>query len=285
MGKYLGQHFLVNKNKLRKIAEALELKANDIIVEIGPGHGELTREIVYKFISSKVSKFKIVAIEKDPVLVDKLVSLKVGKFKNNIEIIKGDALKVLPEITETSNLKLRTYKLAGNIPYYITGYLFRIIGELKKKPALIVFTLQKEVAERICSEPPKMNLLAASVQFWAEPRIIGYISKKDFRPRPLVDSAIIKLKTGDTFTCESKPKRARRTEKGKEEIYYTFIKALFRQPRKTILNNLVASSQYQVSGIKNKEEIIKILKNSGINPSDRPQDLNIEQIRHLSTLF
>ena len=174
----LGQHFLKNKTKLRKIVEALELKDGDVVIEIGPGHGELTDEL-----RSANHKLKIIAIEKDEELAESLKE----KFKNNknIKIIEGDALKLLPQLTDDQRLtiydkRLTTdnYKIAGNIPYYITGYLFRILGELENKPSLIVLLIQKEVAERVCARPPKMSLLAASVQFWAEPKIISNVSKK-----------------------------------------------------------------------------------------------------------
>jgi 16S rRNA (adenine1518-N6/adenine1519-N6)-dimethyltransferase len=261
MPRYLGQHFLANKNKLRKIVDALELKSGDTVIEIGPGHGELTKEI-----RNEKLEIKIIAIEKDEKLID-LLKEKFGDDKN-IKIISGDALRVLPKLTDNKQLTTNNYKLAGNIPYYITGYLFRILGELKNKPSLIVLTIQREVAERVAAKPPEMNLLAASVQFWAEPKIAGYISKKYFRPAPKVDSAIIKLLP--------------RINTDKKQIdadkYYKFIKILFKQPRKTILNNLTA-------GTKNKEEIIKKLQKLNINPTDRPQNLTIEQIKKLSKLF
>ena len=255
MPQKLGQHFLINKQKLRKIAESLDLKDDDTVIEIGPGHGELTKEL-----KIQNSKCKIVCIEKDPELAFRVEGLGF----NNLEIIKGNALKVLPEIAKRYSLNAKPFKLVGNIPYYITGHLFRIIGELKNKPSLIVFTIQKEVAERVCSKPPEMNLLAASVQFWAKPEIIGYIPKSDFRPAPKVDSAIIKL-TLNPPTLNT-------------ERYYRFIKTIFKQPRKTILNNLV-------SNIKNKEEIIKKLGKVGVNPNARPQNLKMEQLYRLSTLF
>jgi len=248
--RQLGQYFLINQEKLRKIAAALDFKPDETIVEIGPGHGELTELITGR----------IIAIEKD----ERLANYLKQKFsvQKNIEIISGDALKILPK------LEIKNYKLVGNIPFYLTGYLLRIIGELENKPLLIVFTLQKEVAERICSQPPKMNLLAASVQFWAEPKIIDYISKKDFQPQPKVDSAVIELKS-ITLGLRSQTKCYK-------ENYYRLIKILFKQPRKTILNNLATSLE------KNKEEIIKILEASKIKPSDRPQDLTLEQIKNLT---
>lgn len=271
--KSLGQNFLTNKNKIKEIVESLELKDGDVVIEIGPGHGELTEELAKseerKAKSKEEKGIKIIAIEKDEELAK---DLKI-KFQNNnnIEIIGGDALEILLNFTEKLK-NLKTYKLAGNIPYYITGYLFRILGEFENKPEIIVLTIQKEVAERVCAEPPKMNLLAASVQFWAKTEIVSYISKKDFDPIPKVDSAIIKLKV------ESDPSAGGVKSRIEEENYYHFIKILFKQPRKTILNNLEF-------GFQNKEEISKKLEEAGIKPSDRAQNLNVGQILELSKIF
>ncbi len=269
---------MINKEKIKKIVEALELKEGDTIIEIGPGHGELTRLLAAK-LKIKNKKSKIIAIEKDKNLAEILRNRVAtreaarGTIRDRevtreamVEIIEGDALRILPKIVESI---LRTsdvlrLKIVGNIPYYITGKLLRILGELEYKPSLIVLTIQREVAQRVCAQPPKMNLLAASVQFWAEPKIVGYISKRDFRPMPKVDSAIIKLT----------PKNQNLTP----EIYYKLIKILFKQPRKTIFNNLKPIT-------KNPELITKKLKSLGINPSDRPQNLSLEQIIELSTLF
>lgn len=254
MGEKLGQHFLISERKLRKASESLDLKDGDTVIEIGPGHGELTKEL-----RIQNSKCGIICIEKDRELASGVKSLKLGNF----EVIGGDALKILPEIAEG----LKSYKIAGNIPYYITGHLFRVIGDLKNKPEICVFTVQKEVAERICSEPPRMNLLAASVRFWANPKIASYVPKKYFRPEPKVDSAILELRIKDE---ESRIK----------EKYYKLIKILFKQPRKTVLNNLA-------SGFKGekKEKIVEKLEKAGINSNDRPQNAEVRQLIELSTLF
>jgi len=271
--KKLGQHFLKNKAKLRKIVDALELKDGDVVIEIGPGKGALTDEIVDKFISLKVNRFKLIAIEKDENLAENLRNL-MEMHGDLVKIIEGDALKILPQLTyKLTNLK--TYKLVGNIPYYITGYLFSILGELVNKPELIVLLIQKEVAERVCAKSSKMNLLAASVQFWAEPKIIGYVSRKDFFPAPKVESAIIKLAV-----------RVQPPATGIEsENYYKFIKILFKQPRKTILNNLQPITRNLQLTTNDKQLLAEKLLKFDIKPTARPQDLSIEQIIELSTLI
>ncbi len=244
-----------DKKALKKIVRALELKNGDVVIEIGPGHGELTKEILNEFKDLKTRGFKIIAIEKDPTLVDSIECLASSK---NLRIIEGDALKVLPTLNTG-------YKLVGNIPYYITGRLLRVIGDLTKGPKLAVLTLQKEVAERLTAGPPKMNLLAASVQFWGRPEIIGFISKKSFKPSPKVDSAIVKIL----------PRQGQATEK-QSKVYYGLIKILFKQPRKTILNNL--SEGLGLS----KKEVEPELKRLGLGPSSRGESLNLAEISKLT---
>lgn len=255
----LGQHFLTKRRILEKITAALCIKPKDTIIEIGPGHGELTLLLAQ-------AGATIIAIEKDQKLVQ-LLKRKIGNGEGRIKIYEGDALKILPKIFSSFQFPVSNYKLVGNIPYYITGHLLRIISELDKKPKSIVLTIQKEVAERIISQPPKMNLLAASVQFWAKPEILGIIPKKDFKPMPKVNSAIIKLKP------------SQRMENGEwrmvKKCFYELIKTLFKQPRKTILNNLRG-------GGLNQEKIKEIFGKLKINLSLRPQNLTMRQIIEIS---
>ncbi len=257
--KKLGQHFLLSKQGIKKIVAALDLKKNDVILEIGPGHGELTQEL-----KAASHESRIIAIEKDPRLAENLAS----RLKN-VEIIRGDALIILPSLIHDSLFTIQNFKIVGNIPYYITGRLLRVLGELEPKPELIVLTVQKEVAERMCATP-KMNLLAASVQFWSSPEIIEYISRKDFRPQPKVDSAVIKLTTHN-----SKPK----THEPPPANYYKLVKFLFKQPRKTILNNL------QEGDFCSKNELRGKLTGLEIDPEARPQNLSVEIIKKLSRML
>ncbi len=136
------------------------------------------------------------------------------------------------------------------------------MGDLEKLPYLVVFTIQKEVAERLCAEKGKFNLLAAAVQFWGEPKIIFHLDKNNFSPPPAVDSAVIKI-TPKEFPSAIKAD------------YYRFIKISFKQPRKTLLNNLSAGLNLK------KEQIIPVLSKLDLSPSSRPQDLDIQTILNL----
>jgi 16S rRNA (adenine1518-N6/adenine1519-N6)-dimethyltransferase len=248
MSKQLGQHFLKNKAVIRKIIDDLQLEDGDTVVEIGPGNGVLMKEMI-----GRGKKLKIIGIEKDSNLAENLINSRFVK-ENNIKIVKGDILDFLPRIKEN-------YKLVGNIPYYITGYLLRILGEIRKKPLLIVFTIQKEVAERLTANPPKMNILGASVQVWGNIEILSYVSKNDFNPKPKVDSAVIKITP---------------LKKEVPEKYYETVKTIFKHPRKTILNNLLVESKEK------KEVILEKIKRAGLDPKMRPQNLGVEDIIKLS---
>ncbi|MGB7957695.1 MAG: 16S rRNA (adenine(1518)-N(6)/adenine(1519)-N(6))-dimethyltransferase RsmA [Minisyncoccia bacterium] len=252
----LGQHFLKNKSVLRSIAESLELAPNDIVIEIGPGHGELT-----EFLMASHAE-KIIAIEKDADLYDSLIK----KFQDARMIaLRDDALTALPTVIQNSKPKILNYKIVGNIPYYITGHLLRTIGDLEIKPTRSVFTIQKEVAERVCAIPPHMNRLAASVQFWATPRIVQVIPASDFSPKPKVASAIIIL--------EAKQQIA------DSQNYYSAVHALFAQPRKTIINNLRSGTEEKGDSIGKKLSAI------GISPDQRPQNLSVSDIIAISKTF
>lgn len=269
MPRKLGQHFLKDQKALRKIVAALEITPRDTIVEIGPGHGELTKYLL------EADPKKVIAIEKDSNLAS---GIKYQVSSNKFQAIEGDALKVLPILNTKYLIRDTSYKLTGNIPYYITGYLLRKISELEKKPRLIVFTIQKEVAERICAEPPRMNLLAASVQFWGMPKIVGYISKKSFRPQPKVDSAIIKI-TPSPISRHGGVRGTGGVKTLEPERYYQVIKILFKQPRKTILNNLREGFKLP------QKEIEKRLQKLAISPKLRPAALSFSDINNLSASF
>jgi 16S rRNA (adenine1518-N6/adenine1519-N6)-dimethyltransferase len=243
--KKLGQNFLINKTALKKIVDALSISENDIIIEIGAGTGNLTQEILKK-------TSKVIAIEKDKSLV-KLLKLKFQNLSPSLQIIEGDVRDLLPLITK----KIRNFKIVGNIPYYLTGYLLRLLQELKNPPSLIVFTLQREVAERIVARPPHMNQLAVIVQLWTYPEIIFYLKPKDFFPPPKVHSAVVQ------FQVKSLAERF----KNEKEIIQLITRG-FKQPRKTLLNNLSRGFD--------KNKIKKVLERLNLTEKTRPAELSVE---------
>lgn len=245
---------------MKKIVDTIAPERGDVIFEIGPGHGELTIPLVQK--CSELN-CRIIAIEKDAVLAETLAKSPIGK---DIEIVREDVLQFLPNIME------KKYKIVGNIPYYLTGHLLRAISELPEKPARCVFMLQKEVAERIIAAPQRMNRLAASVQFWAEPKVVGRVPKENFSPKPKVDSAIVLFEVKKSIS----PLDSSR--------YYTALRGIYAQPRKTLLNNIAAAKKSSPRD-NSKEYISHTLQNIGIIPESRPQNLAIEDIIRIAEVL
>lgn len=250
--KSLGQNFLINAGILEKIVNAAELNLDDTVLEIGPGTGNLT-----KLLSEKAGR--VIAVEKDYRLIEELRE----KFKNtNVEIVEGDILKLdIEELFRNSH-----YKVVANIPYYITSHLLKTIFEEWPRPELIVLTVQKEVAQRIMAKPPHMNLLALSVQFYSDPKIIGYISRGSFRPMPKVDSAIIKLVPKKDIPAN-------------QDLFFKLIKAGFTGKRKQLANNLSKNL-----GIP-KDKVIGILQKLGLDEKIRAESLSIIKWSELSYLY
>lgn len=262
----LGQHFLKNAAILKNIVDTLALADGDHVIEVGPGHGELTIPLLARAAEKK--DCSITCIEKDHALIPGIEALAEKMPSGQLSIIEGDALTLLPEIVTQSPHDAR-YKIVGNIPYYITGKLLRVISELDHQPELTVLLIQKEVALRICAAPPAMNRLAASVQFWADAEIIVQVPRKDFSPPPDVDSAVIMLKKKNRGAGDHK--KARTTD---PVLYYKAVRTIFAQPRKTLVNNLSAAMDKTTE----KEHIALQLQKIGIDPAARPQDVGIEQI-------
>src|SRR3972149_2717831 len=168
--KHLGQHFLNNKKILEEMARAAEISKNDIVLEVGPGLGSLT-----EILAARAKK--VIAVEKDR----ELIPILRERFRNykNVEIIQGDILKI-----ENWKVKIGNFKVVANLPYYITSRFLRLfLSQTEFGSKLMVLMVQKEVAERICAKPPRMNLLALSVQLYATPKIIRRVSKGQFSPQ------------------------------------------------------------------------------------------------------
>jgi len=254
--KRLGQNFLIDKRVIKKLIRAVDLQPKDIILEIGPGIGTLTIEL-----AKKVKK--VVAIEKDLKMVE--ILKETLKDYENVEIVKGDILK-----TQNSKLKTINYKVAGNLPFYLTAPVIRKFLELPEvRPRAMVLVIQKEVGQRICAKPPQMSILAVSVQFYAKSEIISYVSKKSFWPRPKVDSAILRITP--PINTDRKLINA--------DLFFRIVKAGFSHPRKQLINNLLKE-------LKPDREKVKdwLLKNN-IRPSQRAETLTVKDWTSLTKNF
>jgi len=257
--KKLGQVFLKDEKVVQKIIQAAKIEPEDQILEIGPGKGVLT-EFLLK------TGAEIVAVEKDVELVKFLKNL--FKNKQNLKIIHADIRDFLKN---TRYRILNTqYKALGNIPYYLTSNLLRLLLENPIKPSLIVLMIQKEVAERVMAQPPKMNLLSASVQFYAKPEIICYVSRTAFHPEPKVDSAVIKI---------TPMKTKENINKIQKKNFFRIVKAGFKQPRKLLINNLSKNLKIE------KEYLQKIFLQSNMPLNTRAQNLSIKEWISLSSLL
>jgi 16S rRNA (adenine1518-N6/adenine1519-N6)-dimethyltransferase len=266
--KLLGQHFLNDPSGAiaKKMIAALAPARGEKILEIGPGSGALTRPLAE---ACKKSGAHLTAIEKDAELAKKLLKEFGGDGKGGAEIVSGDVREFLES---ARNGGKRWDKIIGNIPYYLTGHLLREVGEMEQKPERCVLMIQREVAERAMAEPPRMNRLAASVQFWAEPKIIAMVGKEEFTPPPQVDSAIVILKT--------RADDMRADDEKSSLAYYAAMRAVFAQPRKTVLNNVAATMKKMEKG-----DVAEKLRAVNINPEARPQNLKVKDIATIARTF
>lgn len=250
--KRLGQHFLVDFYLLKKISKCIKPKG-ETIVEVGAGLGFLTELL------AKEAK-KVIAIEKDHSLV---LALK-ERLKNfqNVEILEMDILDFSPE----TFLKGTIYKAVGNLPYSISYPVIRSFLEASLQPKEMIFLIQREVAQKICAK--KSSLPKIAVEFYGKPKILFYVPKNSFFPKPKVDGAVIQIK--DIHNGIPGVDR---------DLFFKIVKVGFLHPRKTILNNL--SSELKLK----KREVKKILEEISINSQKRPQDLSLKNWCNLYASF
>ncbi len=220
--KSLGQNFLKSKSALSAIVDAGDISADDIILEIGPGKGALTKELLG-------SSGQVLAVEKDRELVELLEE----KFKKEIEdkkliLIKGDILEFQPN---TYNLETRTYKVIANIPYNITGAILKKFLSAETKPERMVLLVQKEVADRIVARDGKESILSLSVKAYGDVKKIIKVPKTSFSPAPKVDSAVIAIENISM-------KNFNGANGVSEERFFELVRSGFAHKRKVLAKNL-----------------------------------------------
>lgn len=251
--KSLGQNFLTDPALLARIAAAADLAPSDVVVEVGAGVGNLTRILAEQ-------AGRIVAVELDGRLVQ-ILRAQVADF-SNVEIVHGDILQ-LPA-SPISRFPHLGYKVVGNLPYYVTSAILRRFLENPPRPRLMVVTVQREVAERIVAAPGKMNLLAVSVQFYGQPRIVTHIKAGAFYPRPQVDSALVRIEVDKQATVAL-------PEGVDEAEFFRVVRAGFGQKRKTLRNSLSAGLALPT------DRVEEALARAGIDPRLRAETLSLEQ--------
>jgi 16S rRNA (adenine1518-N6/adenine1519-N6)-dimethyltransferase len=255
--KGLGQHFLVDRGVLEKIISAAELAYTDTVIEVGPGLGVLTKELVKE-------AGKVIAVEADPKLASSLQK-RLSKFAN-LTVINADILRLDPlELID----RKRHYKVVANLPYYIAAPILRHFLEASLKPRLMVVMVQKEVGQSMVAAPGNLSIFAISVQLYGKPTIVDYVPAQSFYPPPKVDSAIVHI--------EVYPKPAVEVEN--IAGFFEIVKAGFSAPRKQIRNSLALGLQLDSA------EVVELLQQAGVAPQRRPETLSLGEWASLHRTF
>lgn len=262
--KRLGQNFLVNDDVINSIVEASNIQKEDLVIEIGPGLGTLTSELLEH-------AGEVIAIELD----EKMIPILSDRFKlyDNFELLNEDVLKVdLNKLISENMGNLSKAKVVANLPYYITTPIIMKLLEDKLNIESITVMVQKEVADRITARPgDKLSgSITYSVDYYAEAENIVFVDKSSFIPAPEVDSEVIKLQ------IRKEPK----VYVDNEELFFKVIKASFMQRRKTLLNGLSNSGI-----VKDKEKLKEILEKLGLSVDVRGEKLTIEEFAKLANLI
>lgn len=250
--KSLGQHWLHDRSVLAHIADCAELAADDTVLEIGPGLGTLTSELLRR-------SQKVIAVEFDSELARKLPGQFPGK---NLEVIESDILSF-----DYSTLPAG-YKVVANVPYYITSKIVKSLMTASNKPSVAVLLVQKEVAERLAAAPGDMSILAVSAQLFAEVTLGDIVPAKLFTPPPKVDSRVVVLRTRTTplFTDVS------------ESEFFRVVKAGFSAKRKKLRSSL--SGGLSIS----KQDAEQLLEKAAISPDSRAEELDLDDWYRLAKI-
>ncbi|HVV25741.1 MAG TPA: 16S rRNA (adenine(1518)-N(6)/adenine(1519)-N(6))-dimethyltransferase RsmA [Candidatus Saccharimonadales bacterium] len=246
--KSLGQHWLRDASTLAAMCDAADLTADDTVLEIGPGLGTLTELLVKR-------AHEVIAVEFDERLARELGDRLAA---NNLQIVSQDILSF-----DLTSLPPH-YKVAANIPYYLTSNLIRLLSETPNPPQTIALLVQKEVAERVAAGPGAMSLLSVTAQFYWQVRLGQVVPAELFEPPPRVDSRILSM------TRRPEPLFEVDTKK-----FFRLVKAGFAQRRKTLLNSLGGGLQLS------RQETQKLLDAAGLEPSRRAQTLSLAEWHRL----
>jgi 16S rRNA (adenine1518-N6/adenine1519-N6)-dimethyltransferase len=254
--KSLGHNFLQDESSLVQVVRAAEISPQDIVLEIGPGLGSLTRHLA-------INARSVVVVELDAKLIPPLVQV-IAPYPN-VQVVHGDILKMDP----IQLVSQQEYVVVANIPYYITSALIRHLLEARIPPKRVILTVQREVARRICALPGEMSLLALSVQVYGQPKIITHIPAVAFYPPPKIDSSVLRI---DLFPTPLIPSP-------ELDAFFQLIKAGFSQKRKTLRNALSAGLRITPSKVE------FLLFESDIDPMRRAETLSIVEWHHLTVHF
>lgn len=248
--KSLGQHWLKDRDILAAIADEVMITKDDTVLEIGPGLGTLTSELLRR-------AKNVIAVELDQDLARKLPQQFPGTA---LEVVNQDILsydlRALPE----------NYIVVANVPYYITSKIVRMLTTASNKPKAIALLVQKEVAERMAATPGDMSVLAVSSQLYADVRLGDIVPAEFFTPPPKVDSQVVVLELNHRHDIPQ----------AEEKELFKIVKAGFSAKRKK-LRSSIASGLHMT-----KDEAVQLLRLAGINPDDRAESLSIDDWLRLS---
>ena len=252
--KSLGQHFLHDSRVVQRIVDAAELSPDDVVVEIGPGRGVLTRRLV-------PLAGRVIAVELDPELCRELPSRL--DYPSNLQCVLGDAREIeLSALVDggSENATFR-YKVVGNLPYYAANPIIRRTLESGNPPSLALFMVQREVAESMTASPGSMGLLSVATQFYADARMVCSVPPSAFRPAPKVRSAVVRLdlRRDPPVSVDSR------------EEFFEVVRAGFSAPRKQLRNSLSHGL-----GIETPLGSA-VLEEAGIDGRRRPATLSLEE--------
>ena len=261
--KSLGQNFLINEEAVEKIVEGANISKEDLVIEIGPGLGTLTKELLEK-------AGKVIAIELDK----RMLEILTDRFSlyNNFEIINEDVLKV--DLIEVINRNLdsqalKSAKIVANLPYYITTPIVMKLLEEKLPIESITIMIQKEVADRLIERPGGKNTgaITYAIYYYATAEEIYKVMPDSFIPEPAVESKVIKLTIRDNKPIDIE----------NEELMFKIIKYAFMQRRKTLVNSLENSKIF-----KSKKDIIDMLEKLDIDTKIRGEALSLEDYANIA---
>ncbi|MDH7488773.1 MAG: 16S rRNA (adenine(1518)-N(6)/adenine(1519)-N(6))-dimethyltransferase RsmA [Anaerolineae bacterium] len=259
--KSLGQNFLADPVYLRKIVDAAELSPRDVVLEIGPGTGNLTEHLLAR-------AGHVVAVELDPRMVRLLEERFAGDPR--LTLVHADILETdIGQRISPHLVRSYTYKVVANLPYYVTSAVLRLLLEAEVRPVLAVLTVQWEVAQRICARPGAMSLLAVAVQWYAVPRIVTRVPAGAFTPAPKVDSAVLRLETRATPPVPVSD----------EALLFRIARAGFSQRRKQLRNAVSAGL-----GIA-PEQAEAALRAAGVDPKRRAETLSLQEWAALANVL
>ena len=264
--KSLGQNFLINNEVVEKIVNSSDISKEDMVIEIGPGLGTLTKYLLEK-------AEKVLCVELDT----KMIKILQDRFSlyDNFELINEDILKVnLNEIIMENKKdgKIKNVKIVANLPYYITTPIIMKLLEEKLDIKSITVMIQKEVADRLIETPGGKNTgaITHTVYYYCESEKIMEVPNSSFIPEPEVTSEVIKLNLRD--------KQAVDIENTK--VMFMIIKSAFMQRRKTLLNALTNTKVFI-----NKEEGIRILKKLNLDENVRAEKLSIQDFANIAKII